>query len=209
MINLNINNLKQHDFVTCGPYCVKMVLDYFGIPKSVEDICKICRLHSKGTLETSLVLGLRAIGVNSKLYMVPDGETIKGAYAGIASNKLVPILRRRSSRNRSVAKQGFAELAEVVQNGQVNFTIPTRILIEQELDEGNPWIIGVKPFALYGYNDKQAGLLHFIIIQGYDSQSFIINDPAPNEGGIRSITKDHLLYSMYSAEGRAICICKE
>jgi len=208
VINLDVPYFKQHNLVTCGPYCVKMVLSYLGIEKSIGEICESCNYCSQGTLETGLVLGLRSMGVDSVLHMVPDGDTIKAKYVSMDVKKLATTLRRRGGRSRKeVIKRGFSELAQVVENEQLDFRLPTRDLIERNIEIGNPWIVVVKPFALYGFqDDKKASLLHFVVIGGYDENGFYINDPATE---LRYVWKDQLLYGMYSGECRAICIRKK
>lgn len=208
VINLNIPHFKQHNLVTCGPYCAKMVLSYLGLEKTIDEICESCNYCSQGTLETGLVLGLKSMGIDSNLYMTPDGDTIKAEYVSMESEKLVSTLRRRGSRSRQEAsKRGFTELAQVVEKRAVTFCIPTRAMIEQGLDKGNPWIVVVKPFALYNFQDnKKAKLLHFVVITGYDECNFYINDPSSD---MKCIGKDQLLYSIYSGEGRVICIEKK
>lgn len=202
-------HLKQHNFVACGPYCVKMVLDYWGIDKSIDEICKLCNYCAQGTLETGLVLGLTKAGVDAKLYMTPDGDAIKAEYKEMDSKRLATTLRRRSGRSRrEVSKRGFAELAETVENRQVVFDILSQKTMEYELNLGNPWIVVVKPFSLYGFKDnKKNELLHFVVICGYDNDYFYIHDPSENEAS--RVSRDTLLYSMYSGEGRAICVKKK
>ena len=209
MINLTIPVFTQHNLVTCGPFCMKMVLSYLQVEKTIEEIKEACNYCAHGTLETGLVLGLKKFGIDSKLFIAPDGDVIKGAYIGMPLDKLATTLRRRSGHSRQpVAKRGFAELSEVVGNNQVDLSIITRSLIEKELDKGNPWIAVVSSFAFYGsLDDKKRGLLHFVVITGYDEDNFIIKDPSPNTG-TRKIPKDLLLHSIHTGEGRAICVYK-
>ena len=207
MINLDIPVFTQHNLVTCGPFCMKMVMSYLKVERTIEEIKESCNYCSHGTLETGIVLGLKRFGIDSKLFIVPDGDTIKGAYVGMPSNKLATTLRRRGGHSKNnINKRGFAELSEVVENGQIDLSVVTRAQIEKELDKGNPWIVVVSSFAFYGStDDKKKGLLHFVVITGYDEDNFIINDPAPDTG-TRKIQKDLLLHSIYSSEGRAICV---
>jgi len=209
MINLTIPVFTQHNLVTCGPFCMKMVMSYLGIEKAIEEIKSACNYCSHGTLETGIVLGLKKFGIDSRLFVAPDGDIIKGAYVGMPSCQLATTLRRRGGHSRNnINKKGFTELSEVVESGQIDLSIVTRSQIEKELDKGNPWVVVVSSFAFYGSrDDKKKGLLHFAVITGYDEDNFIINDPAPGFG-IRKIQKDILLHSMYSGESRAICVYK-
>lgn len=209
MKDLNISNYRQPPRSTmCGPACVKMVCDFLGLEKSFSEIQEMCDYEARGTFESSLVLGLSAAGVQSTMYTVPDGQIIRGSYPKMSKKRVVDNLRKRQqSAKKPEAQRGFKELADVVEQGLIQYMLPTCAMIEQELAKGNPWIVSVKAFYLYDWtNSSKANLLHFVIIQGYDDDSFIINDPSHEEGGVYKVGKDKLLHAMYSADGDAICV---
>jgi hypothetical protein len=185
-----------------------MILGYLGINKTVEEICDLCDFDSRGTFETTLSLALFSLGITSTIFVVPDGSKIWCKYATSPRHKVVNSLRQRSRRSKkAVQKRGFQELADVVEKSLICFDIPSLKKIEEELDVGNPWIVCVKAYPFYNIEDKdKADLYHFVVIQGYDGDNFIINDPSFKEGGVYSMSKDRVLYSMYSSRESAICV---
>lgn len=212
-VNLNINNQRQEKGSTlCGPMCVKMILDHIGMEESLEQISILCGWDKRGTFETSIALGLFATGVPALLITEPDGETVWPKYMDLAMAQVCRSFRTRSSKTKDpVLSRGLGEMAELMMHGLLEFGITTRKRIEEELDAGNPWIASVRIYELYDKRDenseKRKNLQHFVIIQGYDEDHFIINDPAHgSEGGVYAVEKDRLLYSMYCADGSAMCV---
>lgn len=212
MVNLEIPNHRQASkSTTCGPVCVQMILDYLGDRRTLEEICDLCDFDPRGTFETSLALALFRLGIPSTVFMEPDGERIKGSYLGLSQGRVASILKARSTKTQQEAQQrGFQELYEVVKNGLYKFQIATRRRIEEEIDAGNPWIVVVPAYDFYDKADKDSNrrkdLVHFIIIQGYDEDCYIVNDPAADGKGVSRIDKDYLLYCMYKSEGYATCV---
>jgi len=211
MINLNIINQRQIlNSSTCGSNCVKMILDYLGIEKSFDEVCKLCNQSAQGTLETDLALAFQSVGISSMLYLIPDGETIWAEYVNMPVNKVVSSLKRRAGKaHNCLHRRGFTGTAQAMESGLVTIKVITRDLIQAELDKGNPWIVAVGAYPLYGWkNKKQKNLLHFVIIQGYEGNNFIVNDPAADTGGIYQVHCDHLMYCLYNTDGGAICVKK-
>jgi len=211
MINLNIANQRQAlNSSTCGPNCAKMVLDYMGVKKGFDEICKMCNQDPQGTLESDLVLAFKSVNVSSTLYLIPDGEIIRPEYANVPVNKVASSLRRRAGKAKnSVYRRGFIGTAQVIESGSMVVGVVTRELIQSELDKGNPWIVAVGAYPLYKWKDKkQKNLLHFVVIQGYEGNNFIINDPAADVGGIYQVHCDHLMYCLYHTNGGSICVKK-
>lgn len=214
MVNLDISNQRQAPKSTlCGPICVKMILDHIGMEEGLDQVCTLCGWEKRGTFETSIVLGLFALGIPSTLLLEPDGEKIWPKYLNKPLSKVVTSLRQRSRKSKApVEQRGYDELAEGLSHGLIEFGIATRKRIEKELDAGNPWIVSVSAFHMYDKNEEDSyknrgDLQHFVIIQGYDEDNFFINDPAyGEEGGIYAVEKDRLLYAMYRSDGGAMCV---
>jgi ABC-type bacteriocin/lantibiotic exporter with double-glycine peptidase domain len=53
----------QRDDYSCGPRCVKSILDYFGIRLSYREIYKGCKTTTDGSSAIHIILFLRGMGL--------------------------------------------------------------------------------------------------------------------------------------------------
>jgi len=61
---LAIKGFRQTDDSRCGPACVKMVLDYWGIRKSEDLLCEACNhTYGKGCTNQDMVRAFRTYGL--------------------------------------------------------------------------------------------------------------------------------------------------
>jgi len=206
-IDLNLKNYRQPPGSDlCGQFCVQMALDKFNIH---IDAARDCRTFAGGMFESGVALALLRSGLKSIFHSYPNGNIFWGKHVGMTKKELLNSFKKKALKSKkNLHKRILSEIVELIEQDAVSFELPTRELIEQELDQEHPWIVGVAPYTLYGWQtDKGKKRGHFVIIQGYNDQSFIINDPAHDKGGVREVQKDKLLYAMYgSGDGAAICV---
>jgi len=206
-IDLNLKNYRQPPGSDlCGQFCVQMVLDKFGID---IDAAQNCHILAGGMFESGVASALLKSGLKSIFHSYPNGNIFWGKHTGMTKRELLNSFKKKALKSKkSLHKRILSEIVELIEQDAISFGLPTRELIEKELDQGHPWIVGVKAYTLYGWQaDKGKKRSHFIVVQGYDDQNFIINDPAHDKGGVRNIQKDELLYAMYSSgDGSAVCV---
>lgn len=66
---LKITPFKQSDSSRCGPAAVKMVLDYYGIYASEEEICNRCHwTYERGCTNTQMKMAIESYGLEAKIY---------------------------------------------------------------------------------------------------------------------------------------------
>jgi hypothetical protein len=206
-INLNLKNYRQPpNSNLCGQYCIQMVLDKFGIDGNAAEVCQI---FAGGMFESGVALALLRMGLKSVFYDYPNGNIFWGKHVSMTKKELLNSFKRKAIKSKkNLHKKILSEIVELIEKDAVSFDLPTRELIERELDQKHPWIVGVTAYVLYDWQtdkDKKQG--HFIVIQGYNDKNFIINDPAHDSGGVKEISKDKLLYAMYSSgDGSAVCV---
>lgn len=205
----HIPNLRQPpESTTCGPYCVLMLTSALGINASIEDLEQICNQTEDGTIETSLTLGLIGLGVNATIYAPVDGQGIPCSYLTKSPSAIRKSLHQKARHIENLTeRQGYLEMAELVGKGAASFTLPTRKVIQQKIDEGCAWILGVSMVPLYLEKAEQDEVyMHYVIVQNYNDDKFEVNDPSHEHGGVYWIDKDQLLYSLYSVDGLSICV---
>ena len=209
MINLNVRTCKQPSGTSiCGPCCVKMVIQYFGVKISLRTVKERCRCTSNGSTESSLALAINKMNLKATLYAIPSGGVFFGKYINFSKTKLIGSLNMRAALTK---EKSFAlslrEAAYLIEQDSVKFELVGRESIERELNKGNLWIACCQYYILDNLQDNEgAESTHFVVIQGYDKKHFIINDPLL---GIKRVDKDRLLCSIYSItpyEVSAICI---
>lgn len=211
MRNLNIKTYKQPaETSICGPCCIKMVTQHFGLNLSLKSIKQHCHCTNEGSLETSVVLAISEIGLHPILYALPSGGLLFGKYADLPKEKVISNLKVRAKLVKSrLFAMALREAAELVEQDLIRFQLANRDIIEKELDKGNPWIACCHYYILSKQKENRgAEMSHFIVIQGYDKNHFIINDPLD---GVYKVEKDLMLCAMYSIspyEISAICVSK-
>jgi len=69
LIIMKISPIKQRDDSACGPTSIQMVLTYFGIPHTFEEIATISQYKKKdGLFNTDLVETLKKMGLHVKVH---------------------------------------------------------------------------------------------------------------------------------------------
>ena len=77
MTALDVPYHKQQNWYTCGPTCLRMLLEYFGISASEEDVTKACKTTELGTTPSQLVKGSDILGLDADALKYEDLEDLK------------------------------------------------------------------------------------------------------------------------------------
>jgi ABC-type bacteriocin/lantibiotic exporter with double-glycine peptidase domain len=66
-MTLKTKSFKQSKMM-CGPACLKIVADYYGIHKSERELSKLCKASKiDGTTGENMLKGARAVGLDGKI----------------------------------------------------------------------------------------------------------------------------------------------
>lgn len=202
--NLSVPLLKQPpNSNQCGQYCVKMVLDFFGKTKEIDEIGKLCKYTRGGTLDQSLAVALYKSGTLPYLYTLPDNDTFLTKYKQLTEQKVADSFNRRARKSKSrIVKRGYRDLAILSEENLLKFVAPVPKVIKQEIDCGHPWIASVNIGSFYN-NVRSTAVGHYVVVVGYNDDYLLINDPAK---GILVVREDIFAYSNARMDGIAICV---
>jgi len=185
----------------CGQFCARMVLDYFGIKVTMEDVNKCVRYTRGGTLDTSIAVALHKLGAQPKLFVLPGDEAFLSDYPQMPSRKVAKHLLKRVCKLKSrVLKRGYTDLSYLFERDFVVWEPPTPTVIRREILNGGVWIVGVSLESFY--NPPEPGH-HFVVVRGFKDSILVVNDPGK---GIMEIDQELLAYSIARSDGVAICV---
>lgn len=204
-VNLKVKNyLQPPHSVECGPYCLKMIYNYYGKRKSIEKIIDECDLDAGGTFPQALGNSLLKNGFEVKLYY-PGSKFLSYNYNKMEKDRLIAELRRRDavSKDRDHKKKLRQTIGFIEAGGKLKVEVPTLKGITAEIKEKRPVILNVQPGALYKDGLIQKGYGHYVLAQGFDKNSVIINDP-DNTPGIKKYPKNDVIYALYSWGGATL-----
>lgn len=207
-VDLQIKNLRQPKrSAACGPICFQMILRWHGVKAEIKQIKKAIRFRN-GATEAGLALGFKQFNIDSVCYCPPDGVLIPGRYATMDIPALTRVLKIRASKTTDKdLSVSYRDLADAAQQELVSFALPTEKQIARDLYNNTPWIVGLSPTILYpDANLTNPSDGHFVVIQGYDDNNFIINDPCADLGGIHKIQKERVIAAMYKLEGSGLAV---
>lgn len=202
MINLKMKLIKQETSRSCGVACIRMILDYYGLQVSEQQIFDFFQPNENRFKETNLFsLGNFALKQNFDVRYIGYNPMI---FSNLKITDLKTALAGKIKINYNAGKWCCEEALKFIEaKGELVKKIPVLRDINLLLDKKIPVIVGVRPVFL-----RMRGKLsmnHFIIIKGYDGDRYYILDPAHGELKIDSAT---LLTAIYARMPEMLIISK-
>lgn len=75
---INVPPIKQSDTSRCGPTVVKMILSYYGIDATEDELCIKCNhTFEKGCTDQGIINAFRSYGLSAKIYNDSSLEDIE------------------------------------------------------------------------------------------------------------------------------------
>jgi hypothetical protein len=171
--------LQQKGSVDCGPTCVRMVLEYFGIKKSLEQLQKKLHYDEIGTSifdNGSLLLdeGLKTSIITAQPLLFPP-DIIQTLHSKEGIQHFVQKKIKENHNQKQILETFDTYLQK---GGDVKLEIPVFSHVQKALDAGNPVIAGMYAQSL----GSTEGKYHFVIISGYrNNEVHITNSWLPSK----------------------------
>ncbi len=189
--------LQKEDSSDCGPVAVQMILDYFGIKRTLEDLDKKLARFEKDFTSTydcrALLLdeGLGVIAITANPLLFPPDVISKLKTSGdikeLINNKIA------AKHKRAKVLKTFIKYLD--KGGKFLLKIPTFADIKQAIDKNN--IVGVSMYSnTMGSNE---GGYHFVVATGYRDNQVFINNSWPKSKKQGWFDIDQFLYGVYAA----------
>ncbi len=183
----------------CGLAGVAMILRYYGIKASLNELKREIQVDETGTYAPQLGRYLMHKGLQVEIVsMHPSLFTLKDSQRSSAH-----LLKRfREIRRRSKSKQNRIVLGHFIaflkQGGTIKVKIPDEKEVRQEIAQGRP--IGALLTSHFLTSTKPGFNFHFNILTGIDATHIYVNDPLPgSKGGRQKYKIKDFLYGIYAS----------
>lgn len=183
----------------CGVACIGMILKYYGIKKSIEEIKKDVEVFEGGTYMPQLGnyflsqnFEVEIITMNPHLFNASFKKTSQKKMLSYLQNKLEAVQKENQKRCITF----FIEFLQA--GGKLTIAPPTTVNIKSEMKHKRP-ALALLTSAVLSKKAIQFNF-HYNVITGIDSKHIIVNDPGAGVlGGKHTYPIDDYLYALYAS----------
>lgn len=195
----------------CGPYGLQMLYSFYRIPRTADQITKDIPMFSWGAFVSDLATDLVKHGFDVK-YVAWESRYFPRTYQSMSQAAMARDLRMRARKQKEKdMPAAFKGLANFIEQGGV---LEPRIVKLKEIiaaiRSGQPPLLCIEQNCLYKVDGiphpSDSG--HFIIPTAYKDGVFTINDPYWDTTKPYKLTKDQLLFALYSWRGHVLFVKK-
>lgn len=197
MKKLNVPlHLQGSKSLDCGPVCVQMVLEYFGIQRDLPYLQKKLSYNDVGTSaydNASLLIdqGLQVTAVTAHPMLFPPDQA-KALSSNEEIVKMLKLKAKRMPRHKSVLKT-FEKFLN--SGGRLKMEIPTDKHVRKAIDSKQPLIALLFGQAL----GSLEGGFHFVVVTGYDDKYVYANNPLPQSKKQAKYPFSQFLYGLHTS----------
>ena len=189
---------QEKDTVDCGIVGMAMLLKYYGIDVSYEDIKKEIKIHEIGTYAPQLGIYLIKKGFDVEIITLHPGLfTKKGILLTKDQilNRFKELYGTAKLDKNKITLEYFIEFLE--KGGKIKIKIPTKEDIIEEINQKRPVCALLTSNFLKG--DKPVFNFHFNLVTGIDDKFVYVNDSLWDErGGKHKYLIDDFFYGIYA-----------
>jgi hypothetical protein len=199
-MNLDVPLVTQKkDSVECGLAGILMILKYYGVKKTYEELQREIKTDETGTYSPQLgsyLIGLgfdvEIVTLHPKLFMLADKN--------LTQEEILQRFNLLHERVKSPKdKENIEKFTEFMKKGgKIKVKIPMIEDVKEEIDQKRPVCALLTSNFLSG---KQPIFnFHFNIITGYDDKNIYVNDPLWDErGGKKKYAIQDFFYGLYAS----------
>lgn len=168
--------LQEKGSIDCGPTCTRMIMEYYGVKKTLKDIRSKLTYRKTGTTiydNGSLLIdeGFNTTVVTAQPLLFPGDiiPTIKNKHNLL---KLITEKLKGAKKDKWIIKTMIKYLKK---NGNIKLEIPSFSHIKHAIDNDTPVLT-----LMYGQSmGRNEGKYHFVVVCGYKDKEIFINNPWP------------------------------
>ncbi len=183
----------------CGPACLAMILNYYGVKKSIDDLKKEIKVYKTGTYMPQLGAYLIKNGFRAEMIIQNPGLfTIR--HRNMSQSGLLKHVRHMQ---RNVRKKEdkiiLKHLVEFMESrGKVTVKIPDANDIKEGLRKKSPVLALLT--SVFMTQKNPSFNFHFNVITGLDKNRIYRNDPYwDGNGGKKESSLQDFLFGMYAS----------
>jgi len=160
--------------VDCGPTCVQMMLDYYGIKRTLPDLAAHLNYSKMGTSSFDngtlfLSEGFSVTAVTANPLLFPADEI-----RSLSDHASLLLRLNQIEQKRPQWADNFATLRRYIEKGGVmKLEIPAFRHIKTSIDAGNPLLALTYGQAL----GRNQGGFHFMVVNGYKRGQVYLTNP--------------------------------
>lgn len=206
-INLNIPLVQQIGMQDCGIASLKMMLDYYGIQKTYDEVKKAIPLYRNNYGSNLMDISLFAL----KSGLKNEAWAFDHWFMDEANNetpsldyflKLEEKVKNSNFKNKNRRLFEIDRVINLLDNGGVIKIKPlTKEIIDRALKEGN--LVFLICFSGSMYDTHRVSDYHMIIVHGMTGNNYLVKDPN-RHFKLEKINKDKLLAAHHQASSFGI-----
>lgn len=187
----------------CGPTCVKMILDFYGIKYSLKRLVKT--LQSKDGVVITKV-GIFFLKHNFKVTLSTWWDYFPNRFLDLADDEMereaLSWCRKRNGIKNGADRLFRKTLHQFIGKGGKIITRPPKISeVRAVLMKKNPPILDVEASTLWGARQKIQRTEHMVVPVSISKKTIILNDPSH---GQIEVPIDRFLFSFYRSDAGAL-----
>jgi hypothetical protein len=206
---------------SCGLWCLKMVYEYYGLLRDIDEIGAALHVMPSGVYAQELGYHLRLTGFHARL-VTRDTTRLPVQYATMDTAAIRADLAARLEQTPPTQEKDRIYLRGLIRfldaGGAFEVRIPTLNDLDRNLAAGHPAICTVDVKALYEPDGAHADDdpadwfrlgpgAHYVVVSGLDATHVWVNDPSSRRhGGIRAYPRERFLYAWYSFQGYTLLV---